>query len=698
MSNVISGNVSHGINLSQNQPYDIVVQGNLIGTDFQGLFAVPNGGYGIYIFAASEALIGGPAAGAGNLVSGNLLGGIFLTKFATVVPTGNVIQGNLIGTDITGTVPVGNVGSGVTFEWALGTIVGGAGFGEGNVISGNQEYGVRMDGITDASSNPNRVIGNLIGTNVYGTGPLGNGQAGVFFPRSAPGYQLGGPAPGEFNTIAFNGGPGIGSVAGRQINFRGNAVYSNGGLGIDRGNDGPTPNQPPGTFVWENAPILTAATTSPAGTSVSGTLSSGYAATFTIHVFANLSCDASGYGEARQFLGSTTVATTAGAVTPFSGNLPTPAPAGSYITALAVAPESPSSYHGATSELSFCRQVTGDPGPPADPPPLSLSVVVPAQGGNAGSVSLIVTGESIAPGAAVKLTRSGQPDIQGEYLQVGAGGGNVRVIFNLTGAEPGTWDLVVTNPDLESATLPGGFLVEAGGEADLFADLIGRTQILRGRDTTFYIVFGNRGSVDAYGSNVILAGIPSDAVVTPLFQVSPIPHYDYLDPFDYSQIPLVATSPEGQSLQLFLPVVPAGSRTVLGVRLKTSQPEFELRVGIGEAWFTTSDLGIAAALGPGAVHMSQETVNCLMTILKNVASEVLDLLLPEDCAGLVQEVMGNHLPNWFGTCSAPLRRRPDAPRRSSRAPRPRRRSFRSERRVRSASPSFCRPRSFSSSS
>ena len=147
-----------------------------------------------------------------------------------------------------------------------------------------------MEGITDASSNPNLVIGNLIGTNVYGTGPLGNGQAGVFFASGVPGYQLGGPAPGEFNTIAFNGGPGIGSVAGRQINFRGNSVYSNGGLGIDRGNDGVTPNQPPGTFVRENFPILTAATTSPAGTSVSGTLASGYAATFTIHVFANPSC------------------------------------------------------------------------------------------------------------------------------------------------------------------------------------------------------------------------------------------------------------------------------------------------------------------------------------------------------------------------------------------------------------------------
>ena len=63
MGNVISGNGSHGIDLEQNQPHDIVIQGNRIGTDDQGFFAVPNQGYGIYIFAASETQIGGSGAG-----------------------------------------------------------------------------------------------------------------------------------------------------------------------------------------------------------------------------------------------------------------------------------------------------------------------------------------------------------------------------------------------------------------------------------------------------------------------------------------------------------------------------------------------------------------------------------------------------------------------------------------------------------
>jgi len=648
MGNVISGNGSHGIELAQNAPHDIVVQGNRIGTDYQGFFAIPNQGYGIHIFAASETRIGGPAAGAGNLISGNLLGGIFLTKFSTVFPTDNVIQGNLIGTDITGTVPVGNVGSGVIFEWALGTLVGGAGFGEGNTISGNQEHGVRMGGITDASANPNRVLGNNIGANVYGTGALGNGQAGVYFHSAVPGYELGGAAPGEMNRIAFNGGPGVGSGTNTSIHFGLNTAYSNGGLGVDRGSNGPTPNAPPGTFVWENAPILTSAATSPAGTSVSGTLASGYAVTFTIHVFANPSCDPSGYGEARQYLGAISVPATAGAATPFSGNLPATAPAGSYITALSVAPAA-SPYLGATSELSFCRQVTGDPGPP-DPVALSLFVVSPAQGGNAGSVSLTVTGEGIAGGAAVKLTRSGEPDIPGEFVHVGEDGGNVRAIFNLGGAAPGLWDVVVTNPDTSTAALAGAFTIEASGRHDVWVDIIGRSRILRGRETKFYVIYGNRGNVDAFFVPVWVTGIPLDATIDLKFNFIPQPQLPGLPPTDYASIPPILDTPSDRRVPLLIPIVPAGQTRVLLITIKTQQPTFDLAAAIGEPWMQpVAGLRLSA---PGGLEVTQDFVGdlteCLATLFKTVFTEILDQLLPLDCVDLVGNVLASQLPNFFG--------------------------------------------------
>src|SRR5262249_22736089 len=64
---------------------------------------------GVYVSGANNT-IGGTAAGAGNLLSGNTLDGVFVIGSSA---RNNVIQGNFIGTDVTGTQPLGNGGNGV---------------------------------------------------------------------------------------------------------------------------------------------------------------------------------------------------------------------------------------------------------------------------------------------------------------------------------------------------------------------------------------------------------------------------------------------------------------------------------------------------------------------------------------------------------------------------------------------------------
>ena len=49
-----------------------VVQGNFIGTDRTGLVALGNSGNGVDIVGSDHDTIGGTAAGAGNVISGNL--------------------------------------------------------------------------------------------------------------------------------------------------------------------------------------------------------------------------------------------------------------------------------------------------------------------------------------------------------------------------------------------------------------------------------------------------------------------------------------------------------------------------------------------------------------------------------------------------------------------------------------------------
>ena len=61
----------------------------------------------------------------------------------TVGATGNQVQGNLIGTDVTGTLDLGNSSVGISIESsANGNFIGGAVAGARNVIAGNNSRGI----------------------------------------------------------------------------------------------------------------------------------------------------------------------------------------------------------------------------------------------------------------------------------------------------------------------------------------------------------------------------------------------------------------------------------------------------------------------------------------------------------------------------------------------------------------------------
>jgi hypothetical protein len=188
--NLISGNLigvliedEPGLPASHN-----LVEGNRIGTNTAGKAAVGNTFAGVEVFGASNNTIGGTAAGAGNLISGNGGDGVLLEPGAKFGSKGNFVQGNRIGSDVTGTLPVPNGGVGVELSEANGNIIGGTSAGAGNVISGSTGDGVRIIGALVAASN-NLVQGNKIGTQANGTKPLKNGGHGVLVgpgPRTTP--------------------------------------------------------------------------------------------------------------------------------------------------------------------------------------------------------------------------------------------------------------------------------------------------------------------------------------------------------------------------------------------------------------------------------------------------------------------------------------------------------------------------------
>jgi titin len=174
-----------------------LIVGDYIGTDASGTVARGNG-TGIFISDLSNNRIGGTSAADRNVISGN--GDGIVTLVHTI---NNIIQGNYIGTDASGTLPLGNY-NGIVFLSGFNTnLVGGSSPGAGNVIAANSNDGIELNG-----SAGNTIQGNYIGTNAAGASGLGNANNGVFVNFGCCNL-IGGFDAGSRNVISGNGGDGI---------------------------------------------------------------------------------------------------------------------------------------------------------------------------------------------------------------------------------------------------------------------------------------------------------------------------------------------------------------------------------------------------------------------------------------------------------------------------------------------------------
>ncbi|BAQ65372.1 choice-of-anchor Q domain-containing protein [Geminocystis sp. NIES-3709] len=251
--NLISGNGQVGVLSFVSSTF---VRGNYIGTNVNGTSAIGNGIHGVYI-GSSNHTIGGSTATARNIISGNNFSGIAIFANVASDASNNIVQGNYIGTNVTGTLPLGNgSGGGVRITGANNTI-GGTGAGEGNIIAYNSGNGVFVTDAFNADSNLNNA-----GNKIYG-----------------------------------------------------NSIFNNTGLGIDlatvqNGDQvGVTPNDllDPDTGVnnLQNYPLLTFNSTG----QIIGSLNSTPNTTFRVEFFGNTTADTTGYGEGQTFLGFQNVTT-----------------------------------------------------------------------------------------------------------------------------------------------------------------------------------------------------------------------------------------------------------------------------------------------------------------------------------------------------------------------------------------------------
>ncbi len=126
----------------------VVILGNRIGTDNTGTAALGNGTFGVLVNGAPGVTIGGTAAATGTSSRPITTAGIGLYADTT----GALVQSNLIGTDITGSLPLGN-GNGIQIDGgSSGNTDRRHGRRRGNTIAFSTGIGVDVDATAGAGN------------------------------------------------------------------------------------------------------------------------------------------------------------------------------------------------------------------------------------------------------------------------------------------------------------------------------------------------------------------------------------------------------------------------------------------------------------------------------------------------------------------------------------------------------------------
>jgi hypothetical protein len=285
-----------------------VLQGNRIGTDATGTIAL-GGEYGVAGSNTGDGTvntIGGTAAGAGNVISGSGIGILFQGNGTFIT------QGNLIGTDPTGTQPVGN-GIGACISFPPGSLIGGINPGEGNVVAFN------LNGIVVGSG--------ATGWTIRGNSIYSNSGIGIWLNGRCD--MAGTPTPNDLGD-ADSGGNNI-----------------------------------------QNYPVVSSVTYGAGNTTVTGLLNSTANTTFDLDFYSNSVCS----NFPREFLQGETYIGTAQVTTDGSGNAPftiSTLPAVETGSRISVTATDPS---GNTSEFSqrLPFSINVPSGPPAGGTALNLS-------------------------------------------------------------------------------------------------------------------------------------------------------------------------------------------------------------------------------------------------------------------------------------------------------------------------------------
>jgi uncharacterized protein (TIGR03437 family) len=231
--NVLSGACGPNVSIDGVGTTGNLIAGNYIGTDATGTRSLGQSLFGVWLdFGAQGNVI------RQNVISGNRGGGVAITARGCEF---NIVAGNLVGPEATGLRVIGNASGIYVALGARFNLVGGTRSGEGNVISGNQDWNVWFGAYDDES---NFLIGNYVGTDVTGKRAIADSER-----AAVRGVVLFGKPWGtmiEGNLVGGNPGPGI-MLEGAGVQ---NVYIGANNIGVDASGREPVSNLADGIHIW----------------------------------------------------------------------------------------------------------------------------------------------------------------------------------------------------------------------------------------------------------------------------------------------------------------------------------------------------------------------------------------------------------------------------------------------------------------
>ncbi len=280
--------------------------------------------------------------------------------------------------------------------------------------------------------------------------------------------------------------------------------------------------------------------------------------------------------------------------------------------------------------------------------PFSIRKVSPEVLGNAGYGTIVVEGAKFQPGATMKLVKAGSPDVVPENQR--AVGNKIVGMFDLTGEVAGEYDVVVTNPGNQTATLEDGFEIISGGGAAEPRISISGPGASRGGRLRYTISVSNDGLNDLYMVPLLIT-TPSNYAYQ-LDESNLITDFSEYFPPDAipSQVPIHVERDGLRVISLTTPVL--GSKRTVRVNIDMIVPfgfsGYEITALAMPPLAEWYDMGRDAQEEfvnrqlrnlntPEKCEIAYN--NCLIEVLRGLFFTVLAELLPGGCAGAVYKTV-----------------------------------------------------------